>query len=1409
MNVKVSNYFAIFMPYRSHLMMLSGILKRVKAQKKRLPLVLVILLSGQVLPALCYSQAPVQFFIQQLDNRNGLSNSSINNIFKDADSLIWVATWDGLNMYDGTSFHVFNYSKENNYKSIGSNVIQRVLEDHNQNIWISTIGGVSRYEKHSGKFQNYFYDPYQRSSISEQEYELAVDNTGAVFCQTSKYGLTRYDVALDTFQTCALPRNDSKISRISFDEANRLWLLNNHGDLEVFVRNEQNFNPVKTFQEKNTITHFFHVNGHIFYTTSDDRLFEVDPGTLVPEQVMQMQHGITSLIYYQHHYLLAWSTKGYQVFDENFRPSDFLIAEARQMQDIKVTSLARGSEQILWLGTDGNGIIKIYPRTKSFGTISTAENGNPYNKSVRAFCEENGNLWFGTKGNGIIKIPEFWSNPSSALPKENFLAPEQLDNNAVYALKKGSDDLIYIGTDGKGIGIYDLKNRKFHKWASIRGHDSYTEFGSVYAMLQDTDHSLWLGTSGYGLIHLKINRDGAGNLSLAFLEKYAFNNNNTGPANDIIYALADGGDNKLWIGCRYGGLSLLDKRTRNFKTFKAFTYEGSLSNNDVLSVYKDSKNRIWVGTSYGLNQIANAAGSADEPVFKKFTTANGLPNNTIHGITEDGMGHIWASTNRGLVQVDPINGKISNYQQIDGLQSNEFCDGAVWKDQFNQLFFGGTYGINFFLPQNIRRSNWLPNLLLSNIMMSGKAANENSFNVLKPDSLRPLAYTIERKDDFFELEMKALSYLNAEKCEYAYFMEGYDKIWHYPGSAGKITYSNILPGNYTLKVKWSNGEGVWTSEIPLLNLTVKQYFWLTPYAFLVYALLVSGLGYMFYRYKKNKQEIRQQLAVEHAMRTREEELHQDRISFFTYIAHELQTPLTLIMGSIERFIDKASSEKVHSERPYFLSLIHQQASKLTYLVHQLMEFRKVEAGFFKNQYVYLNISELLQNLAEPFIPLSDQNRMGYEICISNGITGWTDKDKLEKIIFNLLSNAFKYAEANEKIIFSARENSQNGSLEISVANSGCTLNTDQLNKLFDKFYVAGANPTGKEKVGTGIGLAFARQLVSLLNGSIEAGNEEGWICFKVQLPITAGSPDYITADNNHLISGNPSYLFKSITSYRDSNSGSTQENNKQAIIETLLENRRKNILIIEDESEIRFLLKDIFKDDYIISEAEDGKKAIELLQKMVPDLIICDVMMPNINGLELCDKIKNTPATCHIPFIMLSARDTVEQHMEGYEVGADAYIAKPFHTSHLKIRVRKMLEQAQKLHQFFRKENATDSLLEAGLPDNDRKFLDRLVNLIEENMEPEFNAEQIEKILSLSKMQLYRKLKTLTGMTPGEFIRHIRLKHAAQLLTTTRLTVSEIFHRTGFNNQSYFFREFKKRYQAAPNEYRAQQTVQI
>ncbi len=634
------------------------------------------------------------FFLQQYDNRNGLSNSAINYIYKDAGNLLWIATWDGLNRYDGNNFHVFNYSKDNDFKSIGSNVIRQVTEDKSGNIWVITMEGISRYEKQSGRFYNYFYSQQQKGRISEQEYALAIDTAGKVWCLDRKTGLNWYDAPADTFRNVGPLLKNTAVGKLCFDANNQLWMLDANGGIAVFNQSGQHFKLLQNIPAAVAVN-FFRVGQELFYTTLNNQLFRIQTATRTVERIMDLPQGLAAMTYYKGHYFLAWTNKGYTVYNQQFQPDGWLQEQTSQLQDIRITSWAIGSEDILWLGTDGNGIIKLYPKTKSFGTIGTAGNGLPYNRAVRSFAEVKGDLWVGTKGSGIMVLHDFWKQQEAA-HKTYFAAPVSIDNNAVYALTKGTDGLVYIGTDATGIGVYDPTLQRFYKWADLNGSKAGPEFGSVYTIQQDADGSLWLGTSGYGLVHTKIKKERNGQLSVSFIERFMFNNSHTGPANDIIYALTAEGNDQLWIGCRYGGLNLFDKRTRTFKTFKAFTYEGSLSNNDVLSLYKDSRNRLWVGTSYGLNCLDIAEGIQKEPVFRKLTTINGLPNNTIHGITEDSTGQLWVSTNKGLARLG--NGdQIAYYQQGDGLQSNEFSDGAVWKDGEGRLFFGGTYGFNQFL----------------------------------------------------------------------------------------------------------------------------------------------------------------------------------------------------------------------------------------------------------------------------------------------------------------------------------------------------------------------------------------------------------------------------------------------------------------------------------------------------------------------------------------------------------------------------------------------------------------------------------------------------------------------------------------------------------------------------------------
>ena len=1337
------------------------------------------------------------FYLQTYDNSSGLSNSSVNDMLTNTDGLLWLATWDGLNMYDGKNFHVFNHSREKDFKSIGNNVIQTLLEDKQGNMWMTTIEGVSMYEKASGKIFNFFYERQSSSRMSEHEYLIAKDTSSGIYCITQKNAVWKFDQQQKKFVLHSTLPAGEKILKTAFCNDSRLLLLRHNGAFEIYDHLSNRFTLSHISPQK--IKNFFIANGNIFLTGYDDTLYRLNAGKTPPALICKTVNPVQAISFYSGHYLISWQEKGFETFDKNFAPTAFMQEIKTQMRDMKITCWSVAPANMLLAGTDGSGMMKIAPRTKNFGTVLNADYGKLYNRPIRAFCKVGSRLWVGTKGSGILT---YETTTPVAKPKlvQNITAPLQLDNNAIYVLQKVNNDYIMIGSDGRGFGLFDINKNHFYKWNEISGSGSCPEFGSVYAVLHDADGSLWIGTSGYGLLHLKIDRDKNGKPVVQFIEKFTSANNASGPANDIIYALAAGSNNHLWIGCRYGGLSLLNKRTKKFITHKAFVYEGGLSNNDVLSVYKDKRNLLWIGTSYGLNWVKETKAMQENPVFQKITTADGLPNNTIHGIVEDDSGQMWVSTSRGLATVQLPGVKTASYQQSDGLQNNEFSDGAVWKDEAGRLYFGGISGFNHFLPEDIGTAANLPNLLLSGISMGGKPVRENSFDVFRAQATNtPLSFVIERKNNHFELNLSAISFLNADKSEFAYYLEGYDNQWHYDGAINKIAYSHILPGRYTLKIKWSNGEGLWSGETAVLHLKVKQYAWLTWWALLGYFTVCCLIVYWYFRYRKNKLKVEQQLAVEHLMRTQEEEIHENRISFFTNIAHELQTPLTLITGGIERFLDKAGMSKAEKEKNRYLFLINQQAAKLAYLLQQLFEFRKIETGNHQNQYARFLISELLQQLAEPFAALGEQSGMDYRYDIAPNIAGWTDKDKLEKIIFNLLSNAFKYAGDGAQIRLTAVE--ENEELCISVANSGVALSAEQLEKLFDSFYTSG-NKAAAGKFGTGIGLAFTRQLVQLLNGSITVANENKLIVFTVRLPLHHAT----AADTPLLEKGNekPSWLYKVITARPDTIAAPvTTQRNKEAVIATQAEKDKNSILIVEDETEIRHLLRDIFKQEYIIYEAADGQEALALMQKIEPSLIISDVMMPHIDGLTFCERVKNAPATCHIPIILLSAKSTDDQHLEGYEAGADAYISKPFLTKHLTLRVRKLLQYRQRLQQLQQEAGFSGITQNPDIQSSDKAFLAEIFALVEEHIiNPELDAAFLEQALCLSKMQLYRRLKTLSGMTPNEFIKNVRLQKAAALLAGTQKTVADVFYSTGFNNQSYFFREFKKKYGCAPGEYR-------
>ncbi|RDC54501.1 hybrid sensor histidine kinase/response regulator [Pedobacter chinensis] len=1339
----------------------------------------------------------VSFYYRQFDNRNGLSNSSINAIFQDKDQLLWIGTWDGLNRYDGAHFSVYNHNIDKVENSIGSNVIQSIKEDNHSNIWINTIGGISRYNKVSGKFSRYFYKNTSPQKIRENEYDLIINKNGEVFCFAANGTLSQYDFIADKFVFFQKFSANESIVKMSFVD-DKLCYLNQSGTLVLSKIGQNKLQVIRSISNPDGINNFVVANNQIIFTNNHDHHFLIDDNLKVKPLELSARK-IKSITFYKSNYVLAWENQGISVFNKNFEATPFLKDEVKAVENLKITALNVGYDQVLWLGTDGNGLIQIYPKENYFGLV-TKINGTSINKPIRAFAEDAGNLWVGTKGNGVLVFNDFWKPGNQLAKTQKIDVNAGLENNSVFAIQKGSDQFIYIGTDGKGLSIYDQKLKKIINWKNIKNTEQLPEFRSVYAIIQDKDGSVWIGTSGYGLVHLKVVRDQDQSISIQhFKQYYSSSIEKKGPVNDIIYALAQGKDDRLWIACRYGGLSVLDKKTGRFKTYKAFGYEGSLSHSDVLSLFYDSKNRLWIGTSYGLNYLSHSESLKDKPKFTKITTDKGLPNNTIHAIQEDGSGNIWLSTNKGLAKINPINNSIANYQESDGLQSNEFSDGATFKAANDNLLFGGIYGFNYFLPKYITENTKQPNLLISDLQLGGKEFQSNQYLIVKAKQQPVKIFDLERKSNFFQFSFNALNYFNAAKNEFAYKLNGLDQSWRYTGTDGKIAYYNIPPGKYELLVRWSNGEGIWTKDIVALKLDVKQYFWLTYPAYAFYFVLLIIGGYAFHLYRKNKLEMKFKLEREYLFRQKDEEVHRQRINFFTNIAHEIQTPLTLILGSVEHFMQKRTTIDKAIDKNYFLSIVHQHTARLTYLVQQLLEFRKAEAGYLKRSDDYFDISKLLNSLTQLFIPAAEKNEQQFIREIQAGIAGFIDKDKFEKVLFNLLSNAFKHSGKGQKVVFNA--NYDHEDLEIIVANSGCKLQDDDLKDIFKEFHIGNDHHFGKSS--TGIGLAFTKELISIMDGNISVYLQNDWIYFNFKLKLQ----QTMEGKEDEVVASAPSYLFESILKpYHEESMETVEQNNKIALIDDLKGFASSSVLIVEDDAALRFLIRNILKDQYNVYEAENGRSAIEFLKNNTPDIIISDVMMPDMDGLELCKYIKTAPATCHIPFIMLSARGTEENKTEGYETGADAYISKPFHVNYLQMRVRKLLDYRNRMNHLIKDRNINNQFVDVDLEQGDKEFLNALVKAVEDNLsEPDLDASKLEDALCISKMQLYRKLKTLAGMTPSEFIKRIRLKHAAVLLQNSKLNVSEIFYLTGFNNKSYFFREFKKIYHLAPNDYRQKQ----
>lgn len=1292
--------------------------------------------------------------VKYISNINGLSNNSVNCIFEDSEHIIWIGTWDGLNAYNGRDIKTFRYNK-NNRTSISNNIIRQIIEQNSSYLWVATDHGVNRWDRKTQTFNNYFFGSEFKAPKQEKSFMLGLTSSHKVVCFVKEQGLFYFDDQSQAFKPIDFQMGDDIKDFIIDNNDNAYFLLNN-GKIEQYkiaqTNNSVLFTNRKELEDDSFIDRIF-FTGNKLILVSANKLSILDESlSTIKHLDLNLSKTISQVIYNKDILYISFYEGG--CIKHNLIEN--LVLDIEGVSDrTPIFTMYFGNQDILWIGSDGQGILQVYEYASQFHTIKT-------NHPVRSFCQTmDGDILIGTKGDGIKLLNRQTGKLSDYKNVNNGLI-----SNSVYSIKKNKANDIFIGTEGEGINILNTKNNRLQR---LNIPLRFPVFKAVYSIyFSNNDSLLWLGTSGYGLVKIKLKKI-KDEYIVDDLEQYISSDQQKSLNNDVIYTIIPSSNkDELWFGTRGAGLNKVNTSSGVFQNLEALHSDISLSNNDILCLLNSSDRNLWIGTSYGLNRLETE--QTPKQIFQ-YTENEGLNNNTIHGILEDEMKNIWVSTNLGISRINPSLEKIDNYTLIDGLQNDEFSDGAYFKDNDNNLYFGGVSGFSYFNAENIQLRSFDPLLSLSSLKIYNTSQN---INERIQNGILQLSYD----ERYTTLSFIASDFINNENCEYAYRLSNYTEGWINNGKNPNIVFAKLPPGKYKLEVRATNGDKVWSNNIYHLQINVAHPWWFSTPAILFYILLTIIIVYIVQSVIKNRIRLNKELFLKKIEKEHQQKVYESKLNLFTNVAHEFFTPLTLIYGPAQHLLE---SVKLDSYTKRYIQIIKNNAERMQKLINELMDFRKTKTGHTPLHPETLDIKLLTDYVSDNYIEMAQENKIDYQVTVENTSTIHTDRDSLEKIFFNLFSNAFKYTPRNGYIHTKVWQDSeQDNALNMTITNSGKGLTEQQMSEIFNKYKIFDNTPKVQSAVSTGIGLNLTKGLAELLGGKISVSSQYG-----ESVKFTLVIPPLSTETPNEI----------------DEKSTTPLTNNYQVNIQS---NKKVSILIVDDEKNITELLKDILTPYYTTQEAVDGEDALKQIELNRPDIIISDIMMPNLDGISLIDRLKSNPKTSHIPIISISAKNTIEDHINAYKHGADLYISKPFHPRHVLSTIENLINKQATLKEYFNSTISSEVVRDGiTMHQEGEKFLEDIISFIENSIDDEsLNPNSIADFLGISKATLYRKLKELTDKAPSEFVRTIRLTHASKLLKSTRLTVSEIMFKSGFSNKSYFYREFAKQYDMSPKEYR-------
>ncbi len=1385
---------------------------------KHLKIVVITIIVMAYSIGMCYPQSKQTRF-RHLTAKDGFTSATVNTIYKDSLGFIWLGAFDGLYRYDGYEFKTYKHDPSDP-TSLSNNTISNIIEDKNGRLWVGSMwSGLNRYNRISDRFKRYYPNPDTSLLDVNGISCIYQDREGTIWVSTPTGGLHQYIDSLDRFISYKYDTNNpvnfkNFVICMLEDSQGNFWTGTWEG-LYIFNRKEKKyfnpdflnkvdgiylFNRGKEFLkfEDNIITRndlqnikykdiFEDSSGIHWFTTSigllkyDPKLNELiyfesqvgDPNSLSSNTVDEIiEDPLTG-----EGTLWISSHRGLNQFNKETGENTRYFHDPINSQSLPysvIHGLHLDNDELLWIGVENSGvsILNLTNTNYEYYMLESKQNKDQLLTATSFYKDQIGFTWVGTNKGGLLKYDQDMN-----LVDHYYFS----GSNFIYSIYETDDGRLITGTLSD-LFLFDRPNNEFIHCTLI-SDNSVMKSARINTIIKDSFGWYWVGSIvPNGLFYQR--PDSKINTHFQQINKDPLNHTD-------IRDFHEDKNGILWVATNGAGIFILKPGNRdslNFEKFKSSSNNVNLLN--TLTIHEDQNGVLWFGGFNGLTRY-----NPKNDSITIFNSNNGLQVDAIYDIEGEGQ-YLWLSSDKGLLRFDPIASRdkqVKIMQLSDGIPFEDIYTYDIYRSEEGMIHVGGKRGTRNgffrFHPNNIKENQHIPPIVITSFQVNNKAFPLDT-NIIEKKHI-----FLKHNQNYFSFEFAALDYVNPEKNQYAYKLEGIDKDWVQSGNRRFINYTGIGSGTYTFRVKGSNNDGIWNEEGISMTITILPPLWKTWWAYSFYVIFIVAILYMIIWFFVRRQRLLHNLKMEQLQSDKLENLDKMKSHFFANISHEFRTPLTLILGPVAKVLTKINDDSIRQD----LSMMQRNARRLQNLINQLLSLSRLEYGKLKLQAREDNIVNLVRSYFQSFESLAKQKNIELDFKSDQEIILiYVDQDKLEKILNNLLSNALKFTPTKGRIEVTVLHHTS--SVTIIISDTGSGIPQGELPHIFDRFYQANESYT-KDHEGTGIGLALAKEMVELHHGEIRVESKEGeGTRFIVTLPL----------GNEHLKESeidSGSNNNKSIASVTEPMMVDFQESQpSDPVSETISESDpRPVLLVVEDNADLRVYIKDYLNESYQVLEAINGKDGLDKAIMHIPDLVISDVMMPKMDGMEFCHKLKTDERTSHIPVILLTAKASMEDKLEGLDTGADDFLTKPFDPQELLTRIANLITQRQKLKEKYKSRLGLSEAKEQEVVlSSDDKFLHKAESFVKENLgDPDFSVETFARQMAMSQSQLYRKLKALTDLTPNEMIRTFRLQRAAKLLTHHSGNIAEIAYEVGFNNPSYFSECFQKQFGKLPSEFKA------